>query len=190
MDSREGDAGNEEQLFLHSSAVPDPIVVEKAGGSGGGKGAGGSGSSFGASSSRSFGWHRFMAGWRAGVGLNVLVAFAVLIAGFVCLIVAISRTSLEEGRLAIFVGSCATARRVDLGVHAVVNVLVVVLLAGGNYVFQVLSSPTREEVSAAHRGRRWLDIGVPSVRNLGRVDRGRMLLAVVVLGAAVLTQVL
>jgi hypothetical protein len=66
----------------------------------------------------------------------------------------------------------------------------VVLVAGANYAFQVIGSPTREEVMAAHLGREWVDIGVPSFRNIGRIGRSRGLLAVVVLLAAALTQVM
>ena len=135
-------------------------------------------------------WRGLVAGWRAGVALNVLVMFLMLIVGFICLIVAISGVSLTSGRLAIFVGGCATAEDIDWGLHAVISVFVVVLVAGANYVFQVLSSPTREEVTAAHQSRRWLDIGIPSFRNLGRIERGRMLLAVVVLSSAVFTQIM
>ncbi|KAK4157725.1 hypothetical protein C8A00DRAFT_40003 [Chaetomidium leptoderma] len=129
-------------------------------------------------------------GWRAGVALNVVVAFVVLITGFVCLIVAISGVSLSAGRSAIFEGPCATAAGVDWGVHAVVNVFVVVLVAGANYTFQVLSSPTRGEVNEAHGKGEWLDIGVPSFRNLGHIEGSRTVLAVVVLATAVFTQIM
>jgi hypothetical protein len=77
-----------------------------------------------------------------------------------------------------------------MGLHAVISVFVVGLVAAANYAFQVLGSPTREEVDAAHARRDWVDVGVPSLRNLGRVRAGRGVLAVVVVSAAVLTQVL
>lgn len=64
------------------------------------------------------------------------------------------------------------------------------MVAGANYAFQVVSSPTRAEVTAAHKRGEWLDIGVPSFRNLGRVETSRRLLGVVVLGAATLTQIM
>ncbi|KAK4031394.1 hypothetical protein C8A01DRAFT_21375, partial [Parachaetomium inaequale] len=141
------------------------------------------------------GWGGGGGGWwggggGAGIALNVVVAFVVLITGFVCLVVAISGVSLEAGRSAIYEGGCAAATAVDWGLHAVVNVFVVLLVAGANYAFQVLSSPTRGEVDEAHREREWLDIGVPSFRNLRRIQRGRASLAVVVLAMAVLTQVM
>jgi hypothetical protein len=120
----------------------------------------------------------------------VLAAFVVLMVGFVCVVVAISRAPLDAGRSAFFMGSCATARGIDWGVHAVISVFVVVLVAGANYAFQVIGSPTREEVMAAHLGREWADIGIPSFRNIRRIGRSRGFLAVMVVVTAALTQVM
>ncbi|KAL2139796.1 hypothetical protein VTI28DRAFT_4681 [Corynascus sepedonium] len=117
--------------------------------------------------------------------------FVVLMTGFVCLIVAISGVSLEEeGKSVVFAGACGTARAMDWGLHAIINVFVVVMVAGANYTFQILSSPTRDEVGAAHWRRDWLDIGVPSLRNLRRIERSRAVLAVVVLVTALFTPVM
>ncbi|KAK3899776.1 hypothetical protein C8A05DRAFT_36590, partial [Staphylotrichum tortipilum] len=129
-------------------------------------------------------------GWRRGVALNVLGMFLVLITGFVCLIIAISGVPLGAGRSAIFVGGCGTTVGIDMGLHVVISVFVVGILAAANYAFQVLGSPTREEVDAAHTRRDWLDVGVPSLRNLGRIAGRRAVLAVLLVTAAVLTQVL
>ncbi|KAH6845132.1 hypothetical protein B0I37DRAFT_406712 [Chaetomium sp. MPI-CAGE-AT-0009] len=173
VDSREGAPGGvgEEQRFFLGDGF--------AGGGGGG-GGGGIG-----------GWRDWRdGGWRAGVALIVLVTFAVLITGFVCLVVAISRVDVEGGRSAVFEGDCGRAAAVDWGLHAVVNVFVVVLVGGANYAFQVLSSPTREEVAAVHQRGDWLDIGIPSLRNLRRIGGSRALLAVVVLATAVFTQIM
>ncbi|KAK4241300.1 hypothetical protein C8A03DRAFT_41246 [Achaetomium macrosporum] len=185
-ESREGpdnDEEEEQQRFLPCPGEDGwELLGEKGDGGGGGGGSGW--------------WEKCCngmggGGWRAGVAMIVLATFAILIAGFVCLVVAISGVSLEEaGRSAIFAGSCATARGIDWGLHAAINVLVVALVAGANYTFQILSSPTRSEVTAAHQGREWLDIGVPSFRNLGRIRGSRTLLAVVLLATAVSTQML
>ncbi len=136
------------------------------------------------------GWRRLTYGWRGGVALNALLAFLVLVVGFVTLILAVSRSPTLGGETALYTGSCATASGIDFGLQAVVAVMVVVLVAGANYVFQVLSSPTRSEVAAAHERRRWMDIGIPSLRNFAYISKGRMVLALVVLVAAVLTQVM
>lgn len=136
------------------------------------------------------GWRRLTDGWRGGVALNVLLACLILVAGFVSLIFAVSKVSLFSGESVIFSGSCATASNITEGVHVVINVFAVVLLAGANYVFQVLSSPTRREVDVAHEKKKWLDIGIASVRNFAHIARSRVLLAVLVLLVAVITQIM
>jgi hypothetical protein len=64
-------------------------------------------------------------------------------------------------------------------IHVVINVLSTLLLAASNYTMQVLSSPTRAEVERAHKSSQWLDIGILSLRNLGRISRRRLFLFVV-----------
>ena len=136
------------------------------------------------------GWRQFLVGWRAGVALNTLLAFLILLVDFVCLIVAGSRGSPDSGKSVIFAGPCVTASGISWGIYAVFNLFALVLIAGANYVFQVLGSPTRTEVAVAHFRRRWLDVGVPSFRNLGQIGSGRTVLAVVVLLAAAFAQVM
>ena len=40
---------------------------------------------------------------------------------------------------------------------------------------QCLAAPTRSEIDAAHTRRQWMDIGIPSIRNLFRIKAERML---------------
>jgi hypothetical protein len=65
--------------------------------------------------------------------------------------------------------SCATVKSLSTGLHVLINILSAVLLAGSNYCMQCVVAPTRAQVDAAHRTGKWLDIGVPSVRNLRRI---------------------
>lgn len=122
-----------------------------------------------------------LAGWKGGIAINALIAFGILVISVVCLTLAISRSSLLGGEAPVYSGSCARARRIHFGLQALVGVFAVALLAAANYAFQVLSSPTRLEVALAHEKRRWLDIGVPSVRNLRFISRLRVLMIVGVL---------
>ncbi len=62
--------------------------------------------------------------------------------------------------------SCARAKTINTGIHLLINVLSTILLAGSNYCMQCLTAPTREQVDEAHRESRWVDVGVPSIRNL------------------------
>ena len=41
---------------------------------------------------------------------------------------------------------------------------------------QILSSPTRKEVDRAHSKKQWLDIGIPSTRNLRAISGKRILM--------------
>jgi hypothetical protein len=132
----------------------------------------------------------WMTGWRGGVAVNAFVSFLVLVVGIVCLILAVSKARMLGGETAIFEGRCDGAERIGWGVRAVISVFVVVLLAIGNYVFQVLSSPTRRELAAAHDRYQWMDIGVPSWRNLRFVSNTRVFLAAVILLAAFSTQLM
>lgn len=139
---------------------------------------------------KSKGWRRLLIGWRAGIALNALLSLVVLVAGIVCLVVAISKGFVAAGKSIIYTGSCAEASAINWGLHAAVNILVVVLLAGANYAFQVLSSPTRTEIAVAHFRKRWLDIGIPSFRNLAHIESGRTVLAVAILVTAAFTQII
>lgn len=136
------------------------------------------------------GWRSLSSGWKSGVMLNLALILAILIAGFVCLVIAETKIAFTLGYLDVFTGSCLTARNIDWGLHALINVLVVVFIVGANYIFQVLSSPKRSEISAAHESQKWLEIGVPSVRNFRHIGRGRAALAMGLLALAVATQVI
>lgn len=140
---------------------------------------------------RNGGIRRFTHGWRGGVAINALLGLIILAAAVGCLIATVSRSGmLFSGETAIFSGSASGAMSLSLGLRALVSVLGLVLLTGANYVFQVLSSPTRPELGAAHDKGKWLDIGIPSIRNFAHIANGRVFLAVIFLVVAVLTQVI
>lgn len=65
-------------------------------------------------------------------------------------------------------GDCSITNYWTTGIHLVINVLSIALLAVSNYVMQYLSAPSRADVGRAHMKRRWLDIGVFSARGYRR----------------------
>ncbi|KAI1418494.1 hypothetical protein F5Y13DRAFT_176568 [Hypoxylon sp. FL1857] len=140
--------------------------------------------------SRKSGLRRHITGWRGGVIFNSLISFIILLVGIICLILVIAKAKLLAGESAIFSGDCATAEHINIGIHIVINVFAVALLSGANYVFQVLSSPTRREVAVAHENKHWLDIGIPSIRNFLHISGFRAAVAVIVLLSAVASQVI
>ncbi|KAJ2905564.1 uncharacterized protein MKZ38_005208 [Zalerion maritima] len=94
------------------------------------------------------------------------------------------------GQTAVYEGSCKKSRDIEWGLFSIINVFVVILVGGANYVFQVMSSPTRPEVSMAHGMKRFLDIGVPSLRNLKHISNTRVFIILAVLLSATVTQVI
>lgn len=73
-------------------------------------------------------------------------------------------------------GSCKKASTLTFWIHLAINVLSTLLLGASNYSMQCLSSPTRNEIDKAHSKGIWLDIGVPSVRNLLKLSAYRVVL--------------
>ncbi|KAL7622765.1 hypothetical protein AAE478_006443 [Parahypoxylon ruwenzoriense] len=133
---------------------------------------------------------RHITGWRGGVIFNSLISFLILVVGIICLILVIAKTRLLSGESAIYAGDCTRAEHINVGIHIVINVCGIAILSGANYVFQVLSSPTRSEVTVAHGNKRWLDIGVPSLRNFAYISKFRTTVAAILLLSAVANQVI
>ena len=79
----------------------------------------------------------------------------------------------------LYTGDCSTSQRISLGLHLVINVLSTMLFGASNLCMQILAAPTRKELDNAHRAHRWMDIGVPSLRNLRSIACERRVLWVV-----------
>lgn len=81
----------------------------------------------------------------------------------------------------IYQGSCTLTKRWDTGLHLLVNVLSTAILAASNYCMQSLVAPTRRDIDRAHAQGKWLDIGVPSMRNLLHINRLALVIWVVLM---------
>lgn len=81
-----------------------------------------------------------------------------------------------DGVVDLYHGDCAFVKRVNALAHIVINVLGTLLLGASNLTLQLLVAPTRKEVDEAHANGTWLDIGVPSFRNLWGISRLRVTL--------------
>lgn len=81
-----------------------------------------------------------------------------------------------DGIWMVYAGSCVATENKDTWVHLGLNVVATILLASSNYCMQLLSAPSRREVDKAHANRKWLDIGIPSVRNLGSLSKKKVML--------------
>lgn len=115
------------------------------------------------------------AGWRFGV-LNFATWASIVFLINIIVTIWGSHATKEKG--VILEGDCTRVKRLNTALHVVINILSTILLAGSNYCMQALSAPTRGEVDKVHTSRRgrWLDIGVPGLRNLRYISRQRLTL--------------
>jgi hypothetical protein len=118
----------------------------------------------------------FSGGWRTGCTYCAITSTMVFLANSLLIIWASKKPSAEPGIGILYEGSCDTTKNLSLLAHLIINVLSTLMLSASNYTMQCLSAPTRAEVDRAHAKKKWLDIGVPSVRNLGKISFTRICL--------------
>ena len=119
---------------------------------------------------------RHFQGWRMGVTLCAITTGVVLVINLSVMIWVAAGAGLKGGLRTLQHGSCKETKNLSLWLHLAINALSTLLLGASNYTMQCLSSPTREEINAAHRKYKWLDIGIASLRNLKSISRGKVLL--------------
>ena len=116
-------------------------------------------------------------GWHTGVLACATSVMVVLLINISLTIYAATNSEYKMARGSgigtLYEGSCDKSRTIGLWLHLGINILSTVLLSGSNYTQQCLTAPTRSEIDAAHARRQWMDIGVPSVRNLFRIKAER-----------------
>ena len=121
------------------------------------------------------GWHTGVLAWAA-----VVVAVLLINIGLTIYVATNPEYKMERGTGTLYSGSCAKNKTIGLWLHLGINVLSTLLLSGSNYTQQCLAAPTRSEIDVAHARRQWMDISVPSVRNLFRIKAERTLLWIVI----------
>ncbi|KAH8834595.1 hypothetical protein DL96DRAFT_1522330 [Flagelloscypha sp. PMI_526] len=119
---------------------------------------------------------RLPEGWRFGATLAVALGSIVLVVNVIVLGLLVRRNSSHSAIVPIITGSCASLKHTSLFVHLAINVASSLLLSGSNFCMQCISAPTRKDIDAAHVHGRWLDVAVPSVRNIRVLGRKRLLL--------------
>ncbi|OAP57066.1 hypothetical protein AYL99_09179 [Fonsecaea erecta] len=122
-----------------------------------------------------FTWPTRLYGWRTGAFTAALLGTISLLVNLVVVSWLASRgqgSSLVE----VYNGHCGKVESLDIWIHLAINTLSTLLLGGSNYCMQCLSAPTREDVDRAHARGEYLDVGVPSVRNLRRISARKIIL--------------
>lgn len=120
-------------------------------------------------------WRR-VSGYRFGMLICAGSTGTVILINLTWTIWAWKNSSVHAGFGTIQHGQCAQTRKMNLWLHLAINVLGTTLLSASNYTMQCRSSPTRQDIDKTHAQSQWLDIGVPSVRNLKKIARKRIVL--------------
>lgn len=121
-------------------------------------------------------WRRRFSGYRGGILVSISISTFVLILNLVLFLLAKLSWTPDRVNPSIITamrGDCHKAHSLTIFLHLVINLLGSLLLGASNYTMQRLVAPSRREVDRAHAKRKWLDIGVPSVRNLTSISRTR-----------------
>ena len=112
-------------------------------------------------------------GHRFGLLCCTISTAVVLLINVILCIVASAKNEVAGSFATLYDGHCDKVKRLDLWLHLLINVLSTMLLGASNYCMQCLAAPTREDIDKAHGQSGWMDVGVPSVRNLRRISRSR-----------------
>lgn len=105
-------------------------------------------------------------GWRGGARIAFFSTVTILLINVVLMVYMNVAFQKMDGFPVIYRGKCAAVERQNSIWHLALNVLSTGLLSASNYAMQLLSSPTRPNIDRAHARGHWLDIGIPSIRNL------------------------
>jgi hypothetical protein len=104
--------------------------------------------------------------WRTSLYMFMGLACAVFILNTSFLAWIVGTRGTNDGVSILYEASCDMTKKVDIGIHLLINILSSALLSASNYCMQCLSAPTLPEVDEAHRKGHWLDIGIPSLHNV------------------------
>ncbi|KAI8153641.1 hypothetical protein K4K49_009997 [Colletotrichum sp. SAR 10_70] len=117
-----------------------------------------------------------LSGWRVSAIIFVCAIWTLTIILWILLAVTRARGSSDSlvfNISKIFEGDCDSARVRLMALKAFVNAFSTLILISSNYFMQMLAAPTRADIDVAHRRSRWMDVGIPSMRNLRFVSPWR-----------------
>ena len=122
---------------------------------------------------------RWPRGCRGGVTNAIILGISTLILNIAITSWLLTENGFDHNLVTMKRMSCESSRRVITLAQLIINILASLLLAASNYCMQILSSPRREEVDAAHAANEWLSIGVPNCKNLRYLPWTRRLLLLI-----------
>lgn len=108
-------------------------------------------------------------GWRKTAFINTSIVAFFLVANFSILIWSVAKSGIS-GNNVFSKDDCNKISILNTFLHLLLNIASSLIIASSNFFMQVLNSPTRAEVDRAHARKHWLEIGVPSLRNVLNVS--------------------
>ena len=118
-------------------------------------------------------WRIWLSKRSRALLLHTGIVGVILLTNFILTLWAAANYPHSRGVSTLYQGSCAFVKRLDLWLHLLINVLSTGMLMASNYCMQLQAAPTRKNVDKAHKVQDWLDIGVPSLRNLRYISNWR-----------------
>ncbi|KAG9229348.1 hypothetical protein BJ875DRAFT_500010 [Amylocarpus encephaloides] len=113
-------------------------------------------------------WYRdIFPGCEGGVVIGIGISLLAFLANLAFFIWATQRNKPSHNGLGtIAEGDCKDMISRNRLAHVFINIISTLLLMQSNSCMQLLASPTRGSVDFAHKRRKWVDIGIPSFRNV------------------------
>lgn len=106
-------------------------------------------------------------GWRFCLKAGMICSAVIMLINVSALTWAFFRARTHDsGRATLYQGDCSKVHRVNTAIHLYINFSSTLLLVASNFSMQCLSAPTRRDIDRAHAKKIWLDIDIPSFRNI------------------------
>lgn len=116
-------------------------------------------------------------GWHFTLQSGAYAASIAALINLIALIVFLSIADLHsDGRGVLLSASCSKVQQADRTLHFYINAVSSLFLGASNFSMQCLCAPTRRDINGAHQRQLWLDIGIPSFRNLRFVARPKVMI--------------
>lgn len=120
-------------------------------------------------------WRIWISRRSRALMLQITIVCLIMALNLIFTVFTVARYGSEKGIGLIYQGDCETVKKLNQSLHFVINLLSTGMLSASNYCMQLQAAPTRANVDAAHAQGRWMDIGIPSLRNLRYLTRHRLL---------------
>lgn len=112
--------------------------------------------------------------WPIGVKVALFLVASILILNASVTLWASVTFQSDGGIGTLHIGPCAQVERTGTVVHIIINFIGTLLLGASNFCMQCLTSPTRKEVDSEHAQKKWLEVGILSLRNLRVIGKSRV----------------